>query len=139
MAGSFICHRGGILYACRELSSHREAIEYDLLTIGLHLEDLGTPALSWRHLYVLLIHLPRTSAYKRELLGEDALWGLSEHLLASVLDALNLGNWQRGNQGKDVPGPRPVPVPRPGARSADTSLGSEPIPIKEFNSWWEST
>ncbi|SPT53802.1 Uncharacterised protein [Actinomyces bovis] len=138
MAGGFLCHTGGILFVCRELSKHREAIEYDLLTIGLHLEDLGTPALSWRHLLVLLMRAPRTSAYAREVHGEDALWGLSEQLLAAVLDALNIANWQRSNTGRQIPSPRPEPVSRPGARSSDTSLGAKPIPIKDFNSWWES-
>lgn len=106
--------------------------------MGLRLEDLGTSALSWRDLYVVLRQAPRTSAYARSSLGVDALWGLGEHLAASILDALNLANWQRGNQGAKSPSPRPKPTPRPGADSGDKKFGSGAIPIGEFNDWWES-
>lgn len=138
MAGGVDGRPGGIAGVCAELTEHGEAIEYDLLVIGRSLEDLGTDRLSWRDLWIVLTQAPRTSAYARSRLGEAALWGLAEHLIASVLDAVNAGNWQRGNQGRQVPTPRPRPVSRPGVQDDTQTFGSDPIKISEFNAWWES-
>ncbi|WP_205648109.1 hypothetical protein [Actinomadura rubteroloni] len=68
-------------------------------------------------MWVLLRHLPRDSAFARELHGEESAWGLGEHLLASVIDHLAIGNWlftsAHTAEGESPPDP-PVPVPRPG-------------------------
>ncbi|MEV1331121.1 hypothetical protein AB0J20_16265 [Micromonospora costi] len=45
--------------------------------------------------------------------GDAARWGVTEHLLATAVDALLGANWQRGG-GK---GQRPKPVKRPDARA----------------------
>jgi hypothetical protein len=44
--------------------------------------------------------------------GEGAEWGITDHLLANVVDVLAIANWQRGG-GK---GSRPPRVPRPGTK-----------------------
>lgn len=59
---------------------------------------------------MLLERLPRDSATARSMGGEAAEWGLQEHLLAVVFDALQVANWQRA-QRKNRP---PKPTPRPG-------------------------
>jgi hypothetical protein len=69
-----------------------------------------TGELSLRRLGSLVRGLPPDSATVRAILGEDALWGLPEHLLARILDTLAGANWQRAG----AKGPRPRPVPRPG-------------------------
>lgn len=135
MARRLAGHRGGIAGLLEELDEHAEAIEYDLLTLGFRLEDLGTPALSWRDLLVIMRHLPRTSAYARAKFGTDAAWGLTEHLLATAVDVLQTANWQRG--GKKA-GPKPKPVPRPGKTKKTRRIGRDPIPVKDFNAWWDS-
>lgn len=45
--------------------------------------------------------------------GDAARWGITEHLLASAVDALHGANWQRGG-GK---GSRPKPINRPDPRA----------------------
>lgn len=123
---------GGIFGLCAELDEHAEAIEYDLIALGLRLDDLGTPALSWRDLLVVLRNAPPGSAYARAL-GEDTQWTLTDHLLAAVIDSLETANWQR--QGKPH-APRPARVPRPGTKAATTTFGHDPIPISQFDAWW---
>lgn len=123
---------GGILGLVRLLDEHGEAVEYDLITLGLRLEWLGSPVLSWRDLVVIIRESPRTSALSRSIHGEAAAWGPLEHLAAAQLDALNGGNWQRGG-GK---GPKPKPTKRPGADRADTQhYGSAPLPVDEMADW----
>lgn len=65
-----------------------------------------------RQLLVWLRQLPDDSAVARSQDPEAAEWGAAEHLLAGVFDALQMGNWQRG-EGK---GQRPSPLPRPGVK-----------------------
>lgn len=124
---------GGIEGLLRLLDEYGEAVEYDLITLGLRLDDLGTERLNWRDLWVIVNNLPRTSALVRAVAGEDAQWGLLEHLTAVVADAVEVGNWQR--QGK-AHAPKPKPIPRPGAKSEAKKFGSDPIPIKDFDAWW---
>lgn len=76
----------------------------------MRLEDLGTPALTWLDLKAIVVHRPLESALSRSIDGADALWGLSEHLLAAIADRLASVIWQNGG-GK---GRKPQPIKRPG-------------------------
>lgn len=70
----------------------------------------------------------------RAVLGESADWGVTEHLLAAAVDALNGANWQRGG-GK---GKHPKPVKRPGAKTGVQKLGKGAIPAADFAAWWDN-
>lgn len=72
--------------------------------------------MSWRELGVLVRQLPRESATFRVLNPDESVWGLTDHLLAAVLDSLRAANWQRSG-GK---GPKPKPIPRPGVAGYST-------------------
>lgn len=126
--------RGGIRGLVRLLKEYGEAVEYDLLSMGLHLDDIGSPALTWRDLHVIVRNLPRASALVREKHGEATEWGAIEHLLAIIADRITSGNWQRGG-GR---GSRPKPIDRPGSKGKAATVGADPIPIRDFNAWWES-
>ncbi len=78
--------------------------------------------MSLRRLAALLRRLPATCALARDTLGDAALWTLESHLLAVAIDALAIGNWQRGGKG-----PRPKPIPRPGVKTPGTRYGGTPI------------
>jgi hypothetical protein len=54
--------------------------------------------------------LPASSRLVRAEVGDTARWTDTEHLLAAIFDAIQIGNWQRGH-GK---GQRPKPAKRPG-------------------------
>lgn len=127
-------HGGGILGLYGLLKEHGEAIEFDLLECGMRLDDLGSEALTWRDLLVLVRRWQTnpTTALAESVHG--VRWTITDQLLALVHDLLNQGNWQRA--GKKT-APRPKPLPRPWETKA-TSLGRDPIPISEFNDWWDS-
>lgn len=48
--------------------------------------------------------------------GFDNAWTLGEHLTASLIDATQIGNWQRAGDSKAK---RPTPVKRPSAARQD--------------------
>lgn len=125
--------RGGIQGLVELLDEHGEAVEYDLIALGLRLADLGTPRLTWRDLLVIVRQSPRTSALNRARLGEAADWGVTDHLLAGVFDLLAGANWQRGGDNK---APRPKPLKRPGSKPEGQKFGGDAIPISEFDAWW---
>jgi hypothetical protein len=107
---------GGIAGLVAFLREHGAAIEADLQHhYGVALSDLTTGRLSWRRLKVLIDGLPRTSNLVRAIHGDDADWGIAEHLLALNYDAAQVANWQRsadGAKGRN----RPKPFPRPGVK-----------------------
>lgn len=126
---------GGILSLCRLLDEHGEAIEYDLIQFGLRLEWLGTPALSWRDLLVIVRGRGPQSRLSFAMDGEQVLWTQTDYLLAAVIDVLQEANWQRAGKPN---APRPKRVARPGVKDDEGTkkYGRDPIPISEFNDWW---
>lgn len=106
------------------LHEHGDSIEADLLRwyqIDLQ-RDLGTERLTWRRLAALIGQLPREAATTLSVHGDVVRWGAVEHLLASVVDLLAAGNWQRGGKKH---APRPKPVRRPGIeRDGERKFGT---------------
>lgn len=90
---------------------HESAVRYDLLSMGLRLDDVGL-TVSWLDLAAVLQHCPANSALQREL-NPDHPWDLKTHLLALIADQLAIANWQRSGGGKNK---RPIPIERPGHR-----------------------
>jgi hypothetical protein len=112
-------------------------VEADLLRFyGVDLLDHYRGRLTARRLRVLIQHLPVESALVRALHGEEAQWGLTEHLLASAVDQLAAGNWMFATVHTPEDGSpprRPEPVPRPGLATAEeTSPAASPEQIAAF-------
>lgn len=117
------------------MEARRAALAYDLVKIGRSLDDLGTPALSWSDLIVIarLIQRDHSSELATEIHGPR--WSIEAQLLADVVDVLAIANWQRAGKKH---APKPKPVERPWRKSKTRKLGSKPIPIAQFDDWWES-
>jgi hypothetical protein len=122
-------HVGKIRGLAEVLRDHPEAVRYDLLALGLHVDDLGEN-LSWLDLEAVISQGPSTSAIARALYGEDALWGLQEQLLAAAVDRLSWALYQNGG-GK---GSKPKPIPRPGTRPKKTTTARrfDSMTIEEY-------
>lgn len=128
---------GGIVGLCGLLADPdiAEAIEFDLIALGLRLRWVGTGRLTWRDLAVIVRRSPVGSALAVERHGEEAMWTLTDHLLALTVDVLQVANWQRaGNKHS----PRPKPIPRPGVKEQGRKFGRDPIPIRDFEAWWSA-
>lgn len=134
MAEGLRGHRGGSLGLLDLLEDHWEALDYDLLTLGLDINRIGSPDLDWRRLKAVVRYLPPTSALHRSMYGAQAEWGVTEHLLASAVDALRGANWQRsGGKGK-----RPEPIPRPGDEDKRKKrYGTASIPLEEAKAFFD--
>lgn len=135
MAGGIPDQPGGILALCRLIERHGEAIEYDLLMAGRHIDELGE-SLSWRDLQVLLRRWQVTPGFAVcEAVQGSEQWSTEAQLLAHVFDQIASGNWiAQGNKNA----PKPKRLPRPWEKPVTKQFGSEPIPLSEFDSWWES-
>lgn len=125
---------------------HWGALEADLLTAGLSLDDyparLNLRAIRW---YVY--HFQRgATALGRSINGASSDWGYPEELLTRVLETLRDANWQRaGNKALS----RPEPMPRPGRdgpieavvdsnkRGSVQHFAGTPMSIEEFHRAWE--
>ncbi len=76
------------------VDEHPTEVEYEVLTrLGKSLADLGTPALGWRELYVLLHHAPEDSPIMRA--HSECGHSAAEHLSLLLIYSQQVGNWQR--------------------------------------------
>ncbi|MBP2211082.1 hypothetical protein JOJ87_001426 [Rhodococcus ruber] len=103
---------GGILGLLALLEEHSEAVEYDLIRMGLRLDWLGTDDLTWRDLHVLVRQSGPDSALVRAL-NPDSRWDLHALLLAEAVDTLHDLRWMKTKDGHKNRN-RPKPIPRPG-------------------------
>ena len=111
-------HGGGILGLVDVLESpeSRSAIESDLIDKGMRLRDFlnkEDDRHTWRDLFVILTHSKPGSAYYDHMVGDASPWGLTEQLLAQIVDNQNIQIWFKtkdGEKGRN----RPKPIPRPG-------------------------
>ena len=108
-------HPGGILSLVDRLedSEKRRALEADLINAGMRLRWFPAPDYTWGDLVAFVSGLDHSSVSVRAELGEDAMWGLQEQLLALNADYLRILIWQRtpdGQKGRKFP----KPIKRPG-------------------------
>lgn len=118
------------------MEARRAAFQYDLVRMGKTLDIAGTHRFPWDDVILLArrLQFDPSSALATEIHGR--VWSIEAQLLADVVDLLAIANWQR--QGKKS-AKKPKPVERPWRKPKSTRLGSQPIPISQFNDWWDST
>ena len=131
MAGGLRDLGGGIFGLVELLDEHQEAVEYDLIAHGLRLRQLGTEALTWRDLKIIIeLQPPEKSALARTKDPEEVAWGISEHLLAIIADSSRARVWQEGSgKARD----KPKPIPRPGIENTEkTVYRYDVLPVNEM-------
>lgn len=87
-----------------------------MLVAGLRFDD---GSLSWDDLYAFIFAAPPGSAVFHAV---EKGWTTADYLLAHVIDALKINNWQRTDGARKQP-PRnfPDPFPRPGDKPEQTA------------------
>jgi len=103
------------------------------------LADVGQ-AMPWSALLAFVEYIPPDSALARSR-GDDATWTRDQMLLALIADELAAANWIavcRSQKKKSKWPKKPKPIPRPGVEkdAGAKRIGSEPIPISEFEKWY---
>ncbi|MGW9617201.1 hypothetical protein ACWGUP_17810 [Streptomyces diastaticus] len=82
--------------------------------MGLDLDDIGAPHLTWGRLWRLVQVIPKTSrsalAWAKS--RESGVYPLDIELAAGHFDALSVANWQRSKKASNA-GSAPKPLPRP--------------------------
>jgi len=108
------------------------------------LDDLGG-ALPWRALLHFITHLPADSELAKESDGgmaEQAPWldgSMVAPLLAALVDATNFGRWEYAASVSKRKPRKPKRVRTPwGGHERVRKLGSDPIPVADFEAWWAS-
>lgn len=111
MDGARAGNAGGIAGLVAFLRAHGEALVGDFREIyGVSLRsEIPTTVGQRISLLALIRGLPPTSRVAAQIRGHE-FWSVTDYLLASALDALNLANFIHGQGGK---GQRPEPVERP--------------------------
>lgn len=137
-------HAGGIAWLCQLIEEHGAAIDYDLITMTRYtLHDVGG-ALPWGAFLHFVQYVPRTSALSRELnpTTDDEKWAeghATAAILADTYDLLNQLNENLVARGANRRASHVKPYPRPWAKGqGERKLGRDPIPVSEFEAWWES-
>lgn len=101
------------------------------------LDDLGGD-LSEAALLSFSTHLPMEAALVAEV-DEMGGWSRTEHLLARLIEAVELLDWHfvcKGVKKSKWPSP-PKPITRPGVKESEgRRIGKEPIPIASFDEWY---
>ena len=104
-----------------------------MIALGYRVADVPG-VLSWADLRDIIKFQPATSALYREMNPDAAPWGLSEHLLAVVADAVIAGNWMQSRDGQKNRN-RPKPIMRPGVVPEHKKFGGQAESIGAIRGW----
>lgn len=122
------------------VEKHGEAIDHDLWThTGHRLHELGD-ALDWASLYLFIQGLGVDSALYRAENPDRYAWdsGIAlTWMVADLIDCVNAFRYEYAcSVSKNKPR-KPEPYPRPGDKKQNI-IGRDPIPISQFDEWWET-
>lgn len=95
--------------------------------------------IGWHNLYQWARHLGEDTATWRALHPKEAEWSSVLHrtaMLADLIDAtVHVARTVAQAHSKSRL-PQPKPYPRPGMDEETERIGSDPIPVTEFDAWW---
>lgn len=131
---------GGIISLAVFVEEHREAVEYDLLTLtGHELADVGG-TLSWGALASFLACVGKGSAIDRELHEEEAQWNdtiKTNGILADIYDMMAQINANLVALGERRKANEPKRYPRPGVEPDNIKhYGADPLPPDDLEAWF---
>lgn len=112
--------------------NHWDALEVDLLRIGIRLEDVPS-RVGWRAVWQLYRHANRSDAVFAVAAPVANAWSTNEHLQAAMVDILRMLLWAKTRDGQKNR-KRPKPLARPGDVPPETKFG-KPVKLSEFKNW----
>lgn len=108
------------------------------------LADVGR-TLSWGALLHFCQYLPPTSQTAKKMDGKTAemsAWldgSLVAPLMAALIDSENFGRWEYAASVSKRKPKKPKHVKTPWSKSTEEQkLGRDPIPVGDFEDWWDS-
>lgn len=112
--------------------------------LGLRLSDVPE-AMDWHALWVFTRHLPEGSATARDMNPEYSAFSLRIKQSAMLADLIDVAIGIRcvvqkayAKNPNEIKQPDPYPRPWKVDTGKETRhIGSDPIPIKDFEKWWE--
>lgn len=109
---------GGIRGLIDLIESHGDALNADLLRVGLRLRWLDDPDQDFTlgDLSDFVQYASPDMAIYRALYPEESGWDITSQLVASVLDFLVMRTWAEGGK----KGRKPKQIPRPGVTDKET-------------------
>jgi hypothetical protein len=129
---------GGIRSLLRFLEEHGEAVEYDCLTHGFRLDEVGV-SFSWRDLQTLVTRwggLPGTALF-RSVHGYEG-WTTEAQLMAHLIDAIAMLDYHQVKVAGAKSAKKPMPLERPWDKPR-SRYGKGAIPFDEIDTWIRST
>lgn len=130
-------HAGKIIGLLDFVDKYRQALEYDLIKLGLRLRNLGTAALTWEDLGAVVfgLQLDPTTALAKTIHGPELLqWDAHAQLMAGVFDQIGITNYLiRRTMGGDEKAEPPEQLPRPGVKPKTVQWGGQSRTIEEMD------
>lgn len=129
---------GGIHGLLAFHEEHSEAVERDLIALGLRWRDVGSRNFTWRDLQVIVTAAGPDSAVYAVASPDKRAWSTTHYILADIYDAIRWLTYAviRMGGGKSR---KPKPYPRPGRedtqREVTTFKPTKPLPIAELRKW----
>jgi len=130
----FECVSPGIIGLFEFVAEHEEAIEYDLISLGLRLRQIGQEDFTLRDLLTIIKQSPRESAIVRATQPDSHMWSHTDFILALLYDKQAEHNWMISKDGARGH-KRPKPLPRPGLVDPNTEITQirgKAVPIEEM-------
>ena len=102
------------------------------------LDDLGGE-LPEQALVAFAKHLPPESDTMATLAPDKCGWSRTDMLLARICEGIETLLWVTASKGvrKSKQPPKPKRIQRPGVEPDEKRIGRDPIPISDFDSWYE--
>ena len=100
--------------------------------LGCTLDALGG-GLTWPALFSFIRHLPPVNAITRETDPDICAWLAGERTASLIADLIDVTIAAHTPEGKT-----PKRVKRPTDTDNTQRFGADPIPISEFQAWWDS-
>lgn len=124
---------GKIASIQRLIEKHSDAVEFDLIKLGLRLRDCPSESFNWRDLWVIVTNAPQDSSTFSAVNTDAAGWTKTNMLLADIADATSWLVWAK-TKAASKGGTPPDRIPRPGVKRNLPRDGSKvkPAPLQRI-------